>query len=125
MHLIKTRCSGFDESRTKKGGQQRLSSTTQWTLSLRNAKPRPTSKQRLSNSRNANARESPLRVPQTQLAFHPRAERNVSVIAVCIGNPYYSPLASHCRSAAPTPIGFAEIVSDCLPIIHARFHSRV
>src|SRR5215475_15168070 len=86
MHLIKTRCSGFDESRTKKGGQQRLSSTTQWTLSLRNAKPRPTSKQRLSDSRNANARESPLRVPQTQLAFHPRAERNVSVIAVCICN---------------------------------------
>jgi hypothetical protein len=41
---------------------------------------------------------------------------SLAVVAVRISNPYYSPLASHRSNTAPTPSGFAEIVSDYFPI---------
>ena len=36
----------------------------------------------------------------------------LSVTAMCVSNEDYSPAMIHGRNAAPTPTGFAEIVSD-------------
>jgi hypothetical protein len=39
----------------------------------------------------AENRESPIRVPQTQSAFHSHAQRNAFIVAVCVNNPQRSP----------------------------------
>jgi hypothetical protein len=46
------------------------------------------------------------------------ATKTVSVVAVCVSNPDRSPARIHGCDAAPTPTGFAEIVSDDLPLLH-------
>src|SRR5262249_4698123 len=40
----------------------------------------------------------------------------LSIVAMCINNPDCSPFVIHCRNAAPTPAGFAEIASDDFPV---------
>jgi hypothetical protein len=42
-----------------------------------------------------------------------------SVVAVRIGNPDYSTLCGDACDATPAPTGFAEIVSDDFPVLHA------
>jgi hypothetical protein len=44
----------------------------------------------------------------------------LSVVAMCVCNPDRSPAGIHGCDAAPTPTGFAEIVSDGFPVLHAR-----
>jgi hypothetical protein len=44
----------------------------------------------------------------------------LSVIAMCVCNPDCSPVGINRCDAAPTPTGFAEIVSNDFPILHAR-----
>jgi hypothetical protein len=58
-------------------------------------------------------------VPKTQSVFHPNHE-TLSVIAVRICNEARSRVGIHRCDAAPTPTGFAEIVSDDFPVIHAQ-----
>jgi hypothetical protein len=41
-----------------------------------------------------------------------------SIVAMCVHDPDYSSLAIHGCDAAPTPTGFAEIVSDDFPELH-------
>jgi hypothetical protein len=36
-----------------------------------------------------------------------------------VHNPDCSPVGIHCCDTAPTPTGFAEVVSDNLPALHA------
>jgi len=48
-------------------------------------------------------------------------DETLPVVLMRISNPYYSPFASHCSNAAPTPSGFAQIVSDDFPVV---FHSK-
>ena len=38
---------------------------------------------------------------------------------MCVGNPDRTPVRIQSRHAAPTPSGFAEIVSDDFPVLHA------
>jgi hypothetical protein len=58
--------------------------------------------------------------------FHKRSQLFVGVhnetlpiIAMRVCNPDRSPLAIHSRNTAPTPSGFAKIVSDDLPVFDA------
>jgi hypothetical protein len=44
----------------------------------------------------------------------------LSVVAMRVSNPDRSPLAIHGSNAAPTPTGFAEIVTDDFPVCHKR-----
>jgi hypothetical protein len=53
---------------------------------------------------------------RSQLFIHAHNE-TFSVIAVCVCNPDRSPVGINRRDAAPTPTGFAEIVSDDLWIV--------
>ena len=39
---------------------------------------------------------------------------------MCVNNEDRSPARIRSRDTAPTPIGFAEIVSDDFPVLHAR-----
>jgi len=41
------------------------------------------------------------------------------VAAMRVSNEDCSPARIHCRDVAPTPTGFAEIVGDDFPIVHA------
>jgi hypothetical protein len=69
--------------------------------------------------------ESSIRVRQTRIMPHPHNEM-LSVSAMRISNEDCSPVAIHSRDAAPTPTGFAEIVSDSrlrLPLAPSRFHA--
>src|SRR5262245_3016897 len=64
--------------------------------------------------------ESPLRVPkktvQLSISSH---NKPLSVAAFCFGNPdRSSPRIDGCHTA-PTPSGFAEIVGDDFPRLHA------
>jgi hypothetical protein len=43
----------------------------------------------------------------------------LSVVAMRVGNEDCSPIGINRCDAAPTPTGFAEIVSDDLPVFHA------
>jgi hypothetical protein len=46
----------------------------------------------------------------------------LSVVAMCVSNPYCPPLTINGRNAAPTSSGFAEIVSDDFPVsFHGAF----
>jgi hypothetical protein len=52
-------------------------------------------------------------------AFHLRAyNETLSIIAMCVCNEDCSPARIHGCNAAPTPSGFAEIVSDDFPVLH-------
>src|SRR5262245_33095891 len=53
-----------------------------------------------------------LRCPETPSTFHQRAHQTLSIITMCVRNPDGSPCRSIAENAAPTPSGFAEIVSD-------------
>jgi hypothetical protein len=44
----------------------------------------------------------------------------LSVVAMCVCNEDRSPVGIHGCNAAPTPTGFAEIVSDFFPVLHAH-----
>jgi hypothetical protein len=44
----------------------------------------------------------------------------LSVVTMCVSNPDRSPARVHSCNAAPTPTGFAEIVSDDFPVFHFR-----
>ncbi len=44
----------------------------------------------------------------------------LSVVAMRVCNPDCSPLTINGQNAAPTPTGFAEIVSDDFPVLHAN-----
>jgi hypothetical protein len=72
-----------------------------------------------------------LRVPQPfgrfarlnrQLKFNKRSQlfirvhhETLSVVAMCVNNEHRSPVGIYAWDAAPTPTGFAEIVSDDFP----------
>jgi hypothetical protein len=43
----------------------------------------------------------------------------LSVTAMCVNNPDCSPVGINRCDTAPTPSGFAEIVSDDFPVLHA------
>jgi len=45
-------------------------------------------------------------------------DETFSVITMCISNEDRSPFAIQGCDAAPTPTGFAEIVSDDFPLLH-------
>ena len=45
--------------------------------------------------------------------------KTLSVVAMRVRNKDRSPVGVHGCDAAPTPTGFAEIVSDDFPILHA------
>jgi hypothetical protein len=62
-------------------------------------------------------RKSPIRIPQTPSTFRPHAQQNASVVAMCVSNEHRPPLAIHSCDAAPTPTGFAQIVSDDFRVI--------
>ena len=47
-----------------------------------------------------------------------RTTKCFPVIAMCVRNPNDSPVTIHGCDAAPTPTGFAEIVSDDFPVLH-------
>jgi hypothetical protein len=48
--------------------------------------------------------------------------QNVTLsVAVSVCNPDFAPFAIHRPHPAPTPSGFAEIVSDYFPILHLDF----
>ena len=49
----------------------------------------------------------------------------LSVAAMCVGNPDYSSAGTHGCNTAPTPSGFAEIVSYDFPILHAAIVRRL
>src|SRR6266536_2408360 len=66
------------------------------------------------------------RFPNRRFQFHKRSQlfirahnETLSVIAVRIGNEDRSPVEVHSRNTAPTPTGFAEIVGDDFPVLHA------
>src|SRR6266513_700191 len=44
----------------------------------------------------------------------------LSVVAMCVCNEDCSPATIHGCNTAPTPTGFAEIVSDDFPVLHCR-----
>src|SRR5712692_9061778 len=44
----------------------------------------------------------------------------LTVAAMRVSNEDCSPVGVHARDVAPTPTGFAQIVSDALPILHER-----
>jgi hypothetical protein len=46
-------------------------------------------------------------------------DKALTVAAMCVCNPDRSPVGINRGDAAPTPTGFAEIVSDDFPVIHA------
>jgi hypothetical protein len=64
-------------------------------------------------------RKPPIRVPQKQLAFIRSHNETLSVSAMCVCNPDRSPVGINRCDTAPTPAGFAEIVSDYFPVPHA------
>jgi hypothetical protein len=45
----------------------------------------------------------------------------LSVVAMRIGNEDRSPAGIHGCDATPTPTGFAQIISDDFPVLHAGF----
>jgi hypothetical protein len=67
---------------------------------------------------NDRKRKSQIRVQQKQSTFIRTHNEMPSVVAVCVSNPDCPPLTINGRNAAPTPSGFAEIVSDYFPILH-------
>src|SRR4029450_9292958 len=48
----------------------------------------------------------------------------LSIAAVCVCNPDRSPVGINRCNAAPTPSGFAEIVSDDFPVLYGCFSSQ-
>jgi hypothetical protein len=52
-------------------------------------------------------------------AFHRYERQPFAIIAVGVNNPDRSPFGVDSCDAAPTPTGFAEIVSDDFPELHA------
>ena len=46
-------------------------------------------------------------------------DETLSIVAMCVCNPDRSPVGIHCGRTAPTPTGFADIVSDDFPILHS------
>ena len=44
----------------------------------------------------------------------------LSVVAMRVNDPDRLPVGINCGDAAPTPSGFAEIVSDDFPILHGK-----
>jgi hypothetical protein len=55
-------------------------------------------------------------------AFHPHAQRTLSVAAMRVCNPGRSPVGINRCDAAPTPTGFAQIVSDDFSVFDAQPH---
>ena len=55
---------------------------------------------------------SPIRVPQRRQLFPRSRNETLSVVAMRANNPDCSPFAIHGCDAAPTPTGFAEVISD-------------
>ena len=49
----------------------------------------------------------------------------LSVVSMCVCNPDRSPIGIHCCNAAPASTGFAGIVSDDFPVLHATRVLRV
>jgi len=47
-------------------------------------------------------------------------DETVSVVAMCVSNEGRSPVTIHGCHTAPTPTGFAEIISDDFLILHIR-----
>ena len=48
----------------------------------------------------------------------------MTVVTMCVYNPDRSPFTVQTWDAAPTPSGFAEIVSDDFPVLHLELCSR-
>jgi hypothetical protein len=68
----------------------------------------------------------PLGGANRRFQFHKRRQLFIrahnepfSVVAMCVHNPERSPFAIYRRDTAPTSTGFAEIVSDDFPLLHA------
>jgi hypothetical protein len=53
---------------------------------------------------------------QLSIRAHNKA---ISVVAVRVSNPDRLPVGINGRDTAPTPTGFAEIVSDDFPLLHS------
>jgi hypothetical protein len=64
-------------------------------------------------------RESRIAIPQTQSAFIRSHNETLSVAAMRVSYKDRPPARIHCRDAAPTPTGSAEIISDYFPVLHA------
>ena len=67
---------------------------------------------------NRRKRASPIQVPETRLVFRSRAQRNAFRRDVHQQSRLVSTRIA-ARKAAQTPSGFAEIVGDNFPILHA------
>jgi hypothetical protein len=61
--------------------------------------------------------ESPIQAQQTPSAFICKHNKMLSVGTMRVCNPERSPVGINRRDIAPTPSGFAEIVSDYFPSI--------
>jgi hypothetical protein len=56
--------------------------------------------------------------------FFATSDKPLSVVPMCVNNPVRSPLGINRRDTAPTPSGFAEIVSDDFLHTFTRFATK-
>jgi hypothetical protein len=64
-------------------------------------------------------RESPIRVPQKQSTFHPRAQRNASRRRDTHQRRRSFARWNSLLGRSPTPRTFGELISDDFPVLHA------
>src|SRR5262249_40500103 len=77
------------------------------------------------SSTSAVAGNRPFKFQKRRQLFICSHNETLSVVAVCIDNPCCSPFAIQSRHAAPTPFGFAEIVScDASQTVRLRLSVR-